>query len=97
MTFGDLPLHDALLSAIHISWEADRCDLKVHPVGATSHVLVFEGFTALDFPKQEPWGPSSSINVVREPQQGCYEIEMQSGDILRVQAPHWCYRAEVSE
>jgi hypothetical protein len=97
MAFADLPLHDAILAAIHISWEADRCDLRVQPVGAPSHVLVFEGFTALEFPKQQPWGPSSSINAVREPQPGCFEIELQSGDVLRVQAPHWSYRTEGSE
>lgn len=97
MTFGDLPLHDAVLSAIHISWEADRCDLRVQPVGTRSHVLVFEGFTALEFPKQAPWGPSSSINVVRESQRGCFEIELQSGDVLRVQAPHWSYSEEASK
>ena len=95
MTFGDLPLHDAVLSAIHISWESNRCDLRVQPVGTTSHVLVFEGFTALEFPKQEHWEPSPSIYVVREPQRGCFEIELQSGDVLRVQAPHWNYREEV--
>ncbi|MES2510237.1 MAG: hypothetical protein V4625_09920 [Pseudomonadota bacterium] len=94
MTFGDLPLHDAVLSAIHISWQAARCDLIVQPVGTTEHVLAFEGFTVLEFPKEEPWGPSSSINVVREPQRGCFEIELQSGDVLKVQAQQWSYRSE---
>jgi hypothetical protein len=94
MTFGDLPLHDAVLSAIHISWHADRCDLRVQPVDATEHVLSFEGFTGLEFPTQEPWGPSTSINVVRESQRGSFEIELQSGDVLKVQAQQWSYRAE---
>ena len=97
MTFADLPLHDAVRAAIHISWEADRCDLRVLPIRTPSHLLVFEGFTALEFPKQGPLGPSSCINAVREPHRGCFEIELQSGDVLRIQAPHWSYRPEASE
>jgi hypothetical protein len=97
MKFEALPVHDAVLAAIYISWEAGRCDLRIHPVGTTSHLLVFEGFTALEFPKQEPWGPSSSINAVREPKQGQFEIELQSGDVLRVLAKCWSYRPEVSQ
>lgn len=94
MNFEALQVHDAVLSAIYISWEADHCDLRVLPVGTTAHLLVFEGFTALEFPKQEPWGPSSSINSLREPEQGQFEIELQSGDVLRVRARSWSYRPE---
>jgi len=96
MKFEALPVHDAVLSAIYISWEADRCDLRMHPVGTTAHLLVFEGFSALEFPKQEPWGPSSSINTLREPEQGKFEIELQSGDVLRVRALRWSYRPEAA-
>jgi hypothetical protein len=96
MTFRAIPIHDAVLAEIHISWEADRCDLRVHPVGLPAHWLVFEGFTNLEFPKKNPWGPSCSINTLREPQPGEFEIELQSGDVLRVRAGHWAYRAETA-
>lgn len=95
MDFEALPLHDAVLCAGHISWEAGRCDLRVQPVGASMHLLVFEGFTSLDFSNKKPWGPSCFINVVREPSPGFFELELQSGDVLRVQALHWAYREEV--
>lgn len=94
MDFGALPLHDAVLCAAHISLEADRCDLRVQPVGGKTHWLIFEGFTTLEFSNEKPWGPSCFINAVREPNPGEFEIELQSGDVLRVRALHWAYRAE---
>jgi hypothetical protein len=56
MIFNSLPLHDAVLVAIHISWEAARCDLHLHSVGLPSHLLVFEGFTNIELPRRESWG-----------------------------------------
>ena|SRR5437667_12871034 len=94
MVFNSLSLHDACLSSAHISWEAARCSLRVYPVGLDAHWLDFEGFTLLELPRQEPWGPSVSINTVREPKPGCFEIELQSGDVLRIAAVSWSYRAE---
>jgi len=94
MRFDDLPLHDALLAAIHVSWEAARCDLRLRPVGLPSHYLVFEGFSLIELPRREGWGPSSSINTLREAQHGVFEIELQSGDIIRIEAPHWAFRPD---
>jgi hypothetical protein len=56
--------------------------------------LIFEGFTNLVFPKNEPWGPSVSINRVHEPQPGTFKIELQSGDILHIAAAQWAFRAD---
>lgn len=94
MPFNELPLHDAALAAIHISWEASRCDFRIYPVGDDAHWLVFEGFTKLDFPKNEAWGPSDSINTLRELEPGLFEIELQSGDLLRISALQWKYHGE---
>lgn len=94
MRATELPLHDALLSAAYISWEADRCDIRVLPVGGPPHLLVFEGFTNLALPKQSPWGPSCSINEIRERVSGEFEIELQSGDVLHVTALQFSYRPE---
>ena len=95
MNFASLPLHDATLSACHISLEADRCYLLVHLVVGSTHWLIFEGFTALHFPNERPWGPSCSINAVRQPSPQDFEIELQSGDVLRVKASQWSFRADV--
>ena len=93
-TLEELALHDAVISSIHLSWEADRCDLVVWPVGRGSHVLSFEGFTNIQLPKREPWGRSASINSARQAQAGLYEIELQSGDVLSIEAPYWSWREE---
>lgn len=94
MTFNSLPLHDASLAAIYISWEAARCDLRLRPVGLPSQLLVFEGFTNIELPRRESWGPSSSVNSLAQPQEGVCEIELQSGDKLRIEASHWVFRPE---
>jgi len=94
MLFNNLPLHDAVLIATHVSWEAARCDFRVLPVGGNPHWLVFEGFTKIELPRNEPWGPSNSINGVRQLEPTSFEIELQSGDVLQINATHWSYREE---
>lgn len=94
MRFDDLPLHDTLLAAICVSWEAARCELRVRPVDRLSHYLVFEGFSFIELPRRESWGSSSSINTAREMQGGMFEIELQSGDTIHIEARHWYFRPE---
>lgn len=94
MPFNSLPLHDASLAAIYISWEAARCNLRLHPVGLPPHLLVFEGFTNIELPRRESWGRSSSVNTLAQPHEGLFEIELQSGDTIRVEASHWAFRPE---
>ena len=94
MTFNSLPFHDASLAAIYISWEATRCDLRLRPVGLPSHLLVFQGFMNIEFSRREVWGPSSSVNSLVQPQEGLFEIELQSGDTIRIEASHWAFRPE---
>jgi len=94
MSFDSLPLHDATLAAICIDWDAARCDVRLRPVGLSSHLLVFEGFTHIELPRRQVWGPSSSINTVAQPREGLFDIELQSGDVIRIEAPHWTFRAE---
>lgn len=94
MSFSSLPLHDALLAFVYISWEAARCDLRLHPVSLPTHLLVFEGFTHIELPRGESWGPSASINTLAQLPEGVFEIELQSGDVIRIKAPHWSFFPE---
>ena len=94
MSFDTLPLHDAVLAAIYVSWEAGRCDLSLRPVDLPPHLLIFEGFSNIELPRRESWGPSSSVNSIRQLQEGLFEIELQSGDTLRIEASHWTFRSE---
>ena len=94
MSFSSLPIHDAVLAAIYISWDAARCDLRLCPVGLPSHLLVFEGFTKIELPRREPWGTSTLINASVQPREELFEIELQSGDTIRIEAAHWAFRPE---
>jgi hypothetical protein len=95
MSFSALSIHDATLSAIYVSWEAARCDIRLLPVGLPPHMLVFEGFANIELPRRESWGPSSSVNSSTESKAGQFEIELQSGDTLRIEAARWTFRPEV--
>lgn len=57
-------------------------------------MLVFEGFQHIEVPRRESWGPSSSINALTQPQEGIFEIELQSGDTIRVEALAWSFYPE---
>jgi hypothetical protein len=91
--FDALPLHDATLHAIHFAWAECRCTMQVTTVDIGEQVLAFSGVTELHIPKKHPWGKSVSINGAREVGPNRFEVELQSGDVLRVQAAGWEFGA----
>lgn len=95
MRFDALSIHDATLSAIYVNWEAARCDIRLLSVGLPPHLLVFEGFANIQLPRRESWGPSSSVNKSMELEGGKFEIELQSGDTIQIEAAHWEFRPEI--
>jgi hypothetical protein len=100
MNSGDinvLPLHDAVLRSVAIDWELKSCRFNLvafsQPgASAMPHVLEFSGVTSLHMPHAEPWGPSSSINSASCSEHG-FRIEMQSGDVIEVDALHFTFTA----
>jgi hypothetical protein len=97
MTFAATPLHDVVLMRVQFEWHAATCTCWVEPVGMAPHVLSFFGVRDLHIPREQPWGPSVSINAVREETSGIYQIELQSGDVLRVVARSWEFRSEETQ
>ena len=90
--FSALRLHDFALEAVHVEWPRAVCTLRV--LGASEAAdLVFGGFTELVAPRVQPWGPSSLINCVLEEGPGRFQVELQSGDVLRINAATWTYTA----
>jgi len=88
MEFEKLSLHDATLLEIRCEWKASQCLFSL----STSHgnsELVFEGVTDISIPHNNPWGPSVSVNETRKLPESAYEIEMQSGDLIRITAKSW--------
>lgn len=91
MMFAELPLHDATLLVIHFAWAEGRCTLHLATVDLGERALVFTDVTEVHIPKEQPWGPSASINAAREAGPNRFEVELQSGDVLRVQAAGWAF------
>lgn len=84
-------LHDATLVAVTLSWASGEIHVRVRlseeaARGAEIHVT---GSTQLRCPRQQPWGPSVSINQVRllslQGGRKRLEIEVQSGDVIEIE------------
>ncbi len=81
-------LHDTVLTEVRIGWTNHEATLSFRradgSVGATIH-----GCSRVVLPRDEPWGPSSSVYAVkagRSERGGVrLELEMQSGDVLVVE------------
>lgn len=90
MNFNDLPLHDRLVKTISINWPGKSaeifldCFLMTTP-NAQPCILTFSGISSVNVPMTAPWGESNSINTARV-QKNTYQIELQSGDTLQLEA-----------
>jgi hypothetical protein len=89
-------LHDATLLSVALDWEKAEVKMLVLLLGGTPATLVFHEVTATVLPRDQPWGPSSSINGVKERGVGTYEVAMQSGDVLQFKAASWSLRITAS-
>ncbi len=97
MKFESVPLHDAVLTAVHLLWSEKTCVIELSAfVAPGRHAvpcrLAFHGVSDLRVPHQEPWGPSSSVNGGTE-NNGAFNIEMQSGDSIEVKAREFSFAA----
>jgi hypothetical protein len=88
MEFEKLSLHDATLQEFRCEWETSQCVLEFRTSRGNKR-LVFEGVTDVSIPHKNPWGPSVSLNETRMSRDAIYEIEMQSGDVIRINARAW--------
>jgi hypothetical protein len=82
----DVDLHDATLMGLHVSWEDGTCVANIEHGTLGSCVLTFSAVSYLTLPRKQSWGHSVSINSFTMPSRGQYEIEMQSGDVIRIEA-----------
>lgn len=83
---ASVDLHDATLIALLISWEDGTCvaDVKHGTLGRCT--LTFFAVSHLTLPRKQSWGRSVSINSFSFPPSGHFEIEMQSGDLIKIEA-----------
>jgi hypothetical protein len=85
-----LPLHDAVLEAIEMSWQKAQCTLRMsvflkRTENAKPCELQFSEVTQLHVPRIEPWGTSVFVNDAKF-EDGTVKIEMQSGDTIEIVA-----------
>ena len=85
-------MHDWTLSKIDFDWHAARVTVEFRDSTSAKRTLIAEGAREFLIPKAEEWGPSVSFNgVLSETEAGsargkCLELEMQSGDVIRIVA-----------
>lgn len=87
-------LHDATLIRVECRWEEGRffVFLRTGDTIFAQVQIVATGGRRLDCPRRHPWGSSVSVNEVRGPTPIAgenlhrLEIEMQSGDVLVLDA-----------
>ena len=89
-------LHDATLLSVTLDWEKAEVKLQVLLLGGIFATLAFHKITAAVLPRDQPWGPSNSINEAKELSVGKYVVEMQSGDTLQFNAASWSFSITAS-
>lgn len=87
--FEKLSLHDGVVHTIQVDWAARSCVVTLDTPEAENNQLVFSGITELVIPRHEPWGPSASINSLTSSGPTKFAIEMQSGDVVSIDAASW--------
>jgi hypothetical protein len=87
-----IDLHDAIIEELRLDYRAGTV-LVMFKTAAGRVNLTAEGVFMVRAPRREPWGSSAGVNVVRGPgpvyAEGTavqVEIEMQSGDVLEIEA-----------
>lgn len=79
-------LHDAVLESFSFTWEGGSCAMLFHVSPEKTLPILFEGVTSLSVSREQPWGPSVCVNEIRHDPDGNVEIEMQSGDVIKLHA-----------
>jgi len=84
-------MHEWILVSLFFEWETGSLTVifDSHEHGLTS--LIAEGVCELFVPRMSSWGPSVSVNSVEGPLNVAngrqrLEIEMQSGDTIKIEA-----------
>jgi hypothetical protein len=82
-------IHDAILRDVHVAWTQGSCTIDLSTVHDGEVRLVFVNISRITIPREKPWGPSVSVNTLRESKPGSVEIEVQSGDVICIEAESW--------
>jgi hypothetical protein len=78
-------LHDATIKGIRLEWATGRFEVDLQTSERLMR-LVFGGVRSVVAPREQPWGPSASVNALRRVGEGRFELEIQSGDVIQIEA-----------
>ena len=90
--FESLDLHDASINGITIDWGAGTVTVDAlvfregRALSAKRCKLVWSGVTRFVADRELPWGPSNFVNTAKFEEPSRYELQMQSGDVLLIDA-----------
>jgi len=98
MNFENLQLHDATITSLSYLWEAKALSIVGQHFSrekgeAVEFTLMFNSVTGVSIPHCEEWGPSSCINVTGFKVPLTHYIEMQSGDVITIEATGFKFSA----
>ena len=84
-------LHDAALVGIDVDWDSGEVTVRLRVPHHERARITARAARLLECPREQPWGPSASVNEVRRIAHGAeptsrLEIEMQSGDMIVIVA-----------
>lgn len=84
-------MHDWTLVSVQVDWQAATVVVGFRNADSEQVLLTADDFTDLHVPKREDWGASVSVNEASDIEllpsgQQRLTIEMQSGDVLSLEA-----------
>jgi hypothetical protein len=89
--FEDWPLHDAVLHELRVDWSGRTCTIYVRAFLSPEREaepcrIRCSSLRSITVPHRAPWGESLHINGQRRAPDGRYLIEVQSGDVIEIDA-----------
>jgi hypothetical protein len=96
LEFEKLPLHDASVLSISYDWEGKlvsvfgkRSDYATKK--SSPFKILFSNVKLLSIPRMEEWGPSDCILETAQLSISEFQIQMQSGDLIVVNAESFSF------
>lgn len=94
VTINPEGFHDATFLGADVRWPERVTVLKFRLHPDREVWLRARDFSSVSIPRSNPWGASESVNRLRwEAEAGVVEVEMQSGDTIRVVAAGFAMEA----
>ena len=78
-------LHDGTFVSVALDWDAAQCTVLIRLRDGVK-TLLWRNVTRIAVTKTQPWGPASSVNSLTQSSGRSYVLELQSGDLLEIDA-----------